>query len=58
MEITEFHTADWTYNWFWYYNLEVMDQPPYIPCFTPSDLPSFQTLYEVLGWQEICNALT
>ena len=41
MEISGLHTADWTYNWFWYYGLVVMDQPPYIPSLTPSDFHLF-----------------
>jgi hypothetical protein len=64
-EITEFHTADWTYNWFWYYDLEVMDQPPYIPSFTPSDCHLFRLCMKYLAgkrfavcWHETsCNLL-
>jgi len=49
MEITEFHTADWTYSWFWYYSLKVMDQPPYIPRFTPSDCHLFRLCMKYLA---------
>jgi len=31
MEITWFHTANWTCNWLWHYFMGVMEHRPYSP---------------------------
>jgi len=48
MEIAEFHTVDWTFNWFWYYGLEVIDQPPYSPSLEPCDFHLFRLCMKYL----------
>jgi hypothetical protein len=55
MEITEFHTVDWTFNWFWYYSFEVIDQSPYSPSLTPCVFQLFRLWMKYLAGKRFAS---